>query len=94
MRRQLGHDRSPLLEQMLIDHLLLCWVLLQLAEHCYTGCNAEGGTLNQALFWEKRLAAVQRRYLRAVETLARIWKMALPTIQVNIGDKQVNVAGS
>ncbi|MBU0607064.1 MAG: hypothetical protein KKI08_04220 [Armatimonadetes bacterium] len=93
MRRDLGYDKSPLLEQMLIDHLLLCWLRLQLAEHTYTYLIAEGGSLNQALFWEKRLSAVQRRYLRAVEALARIRKLALPAIQVNIGDKQVNVAG-
>jgi len=93
MRREFGYDTSPLLEQMLIDHLILCWLRLQMAEHRYTEFIKEGGTLAQAEFWEKRLAAVQRRYLRAVETLARIRKLALPTIQVNIGDKQVNVAG-
>ena len=92
MRRELGYDTSPMLEQMLIDHLLLCWVRLQLAEHAYTGCLKEGGTLNQGEFWEKRLSAVQRRYLRAVESLARIRRMNLPTIQINVADKQVNVA--
>jgi hypothetical protein len=92
MRQGLGYEASPLLEQMLIDHLLLCWVRLQLAEHTYTGCIKEGGTLNQGIFWEKRLSAVQRRYLRAVETLARIRRMDLPTIQINVADQQVNIA--
>jgi hypothetical protein len=92
-RNELGYKEAPPLEKMLIDHLMLCWLRLQMAEHVYTGCTKEGGTLNQGLFWEKRLSAVQRRYLRAVETLARIRKLALPVLQVNIGDKQVNVAG-
>ena len=93
MRRELGYKDAPLLEKMLIDHLMLCWLRLQLAEHRYTNCIKEGGTLAQGESWEKRLSAVQRRYLRAVETLGRIRRMKLPTVQVNIGDKQVNVAG-
>jgi len=92
MRRSLGHDTSPLLEQTLIDHILLCWLRLQLAEHKYTACIKEGGTIGQGDFWERRLSAVQRRYLRAVESLARIRRMNLPTIQVNVADKQVNIA--
>jgi len=93
MRRELGYQKSPLLEQMLIDHLILCWLRLQVAEHKYTDFIKRGGAFIEAGYWEKHLSATQRRYLRAVETLARIRKMALPTIQVNIGDRQVNVAG-
>ena len=51
-------------------------------------------TLGQ--YWEKRLSAVQGRYLRALTTLARIRKMGLPAMQVNIateGGQQVNIAG-
>ena len=91
MRGQLNYDKSPLLEQMLIDHVILCWLRLQMAEHAYTGW--AGGSLAQGDFRERRLSAVQRRYLRAVETLARIRRIALPALQINVGDKQVNVAG-
>ena len=42
---------------------------------------------------DRKLSAAQRRYLRACETLARVRKLRLPTLQVNIGEKQVNVAG-
>jgi hypothetical protein len=50
-------------------------------------------TLGQ--YWEKRLSAAQRRYLRACTTLARIRKMRLPAMQVNIaaeGGWHVNIA--
>jgi len=52
---------------------------------------AKGDLLN------RRLAASQRRYLRACETLARVRKMVrtTPALQVNIataGGQQVNVA--
>ena len=45
-----------------------------------------------AAWWEKRLSGAQRRYLRACETLAKIRKMQLPMVQVNIGQQQLNVA--
>ena len=38
--------------------------------------------------------APRQRALRACETLARIRKLKLPTLQVNIGQKQLNVAGA
>ena len=40
--------------------------------------------------WEKRLNAAQRRFLRACESLARIRKMKLPPMQINIAQQQVN----
>ena len=47
-------------------------------------------------FIKRRLSAVQRRYTRALETLARVWKINRSIQQINIamdGGKQVNVAG-
>jgi len=38
------------------------------------------------------LFATQRRYLRACETLARVRRLRLPSMQINIGKKQLNVA--
>jgi len=92
MLHQFGYETAPLMERMLIDHILLCWLRLQLAEHRYTSFWQGDGSTELAMFWEKRLSAVQRRYLRAVETLARIRRMDLPAIQVNVADKQVNIA--
>jgi len=72
---------------------VLRWLRLQAAEHQYSGNTKAGGSLAQAQFWERRLSAVQRRYIRACETLARIRRLALPAVQVNIADKQVNLTG-
>jgi hypothetical protein len=94
LRQDLGYEQATPLERMLIDHIVLCWTRLQMAEKWYIDRHLEGVTLEVGRYWEERLSAIQRRYLRAVETLARIRRMGLPAIQVNIGDKQVNVAGS
>jgi hypothetical protein len=89
--KELGFDTAGALERALIDHVVLCWLRLQLTEQQYTGNTRAGGTLQQGEFWERRLSAVQRRYLRACETLTRIRRLALPVMQVNVGEQQVNV---
>ena len=92
MRDDLGYPQSAALERILIDHIILCWLRLYHVEFKYT--EAQNGSMSLALAsdWERKLSATQRRCLRACETLARIRKLKLPTLQVNIGQKQLNVA--
>lgn len=96
-KKALGYEQSPAIERLLIEHALLAKLHYDVATYQYTA-RAYGGeqTITQGEFWERRLTAAQMRYLRAVETLARVRKMALPAVQVNIateGGQQVNIAG-
>lgn len=43
-----------------------------------------------AAYWERRLNSAHRRYLRAIETLAKIRKQGL-AVQVNIAVNQINI---
>lgn len=52
----------------------MCWMGLNDCELNYTANAGQGREI--AGFWEKKLTASQRRYLRAVETLARVRKLA------------------
>ena len=49
-------------------------------------------TLAQADFWERKLNHAQHRYLRAVETLARVRKLNI-SIQVNVAQNQIVTGG-
>jgi hypothetical protein len=98
MAQELGYDNASILEQMLIDQLLLAWLRLNLWEYQLTEMETQGMTLTKADFWERRISAAQRRFLRACETLARVRRLArnLPALQVNINapnGQQVNIAG-
>jgi hypothetical protein len=100
MRQDLGHPHATPLERVLIDHVLTCWLRLQDVEWGYsiTVGSGESMAISQADWWERRLSAAQRRYLRACETLARVRKLIRRTtaLQVNIaahGGQQVNVVG-
>lgn len=89
---RLGEDGSSDLEKVVIRHLVICWLRLQDMERRYSTVTAQPGNITTLDFWERRLCATQRRFLRAVEALNRIRKVPL-SLQVNVGDKQVNVGG-
>ena len=52
-----------------------------------------GRSFDASSHWERKLSTVQRPYLRAIETLARVRKlMGVPMVQINIaaeGGQQV-----
>lgn len=86
------------MERMLIDNLIISWLGVQYANYQLTARIGQNEKIVILEFWERRLTAAQRRYLRACETLARIRRLLSirPAVQVNIaneGGQQVNVAG-
>jgi len=96
VRDGLGYQGATQLEQLLIDHAVLCWLRLQDVERGYSSAMERSMSLGEADFWDRHLAAARRRYLRACETLARVRRLLHPTLQVNIaaqGGQQVNVSG-
>jgi len=96
MRGGLGYEGATQLEQLLIDHAVLCWLRLQDAGCGYSTAMERSQPISSADYWDRHLSAAQRRYLRACETLARVRRLLHPTLQVNIaaqGGQQVNVSG-
>jgi hypothetical protein len=89
---ELGYTEALPMERLLIEHIGACWVELQVIEHSFLVHLSEGGS---SLVWhDKRLTSAQNRYLKAIETLARVRRLARVTpLQLNIGGQQVNVAG-
>jgi hypothetical protein len=95
VRNGLGYEGAAQLEQLLIDHAVLCWLRLQEVESGYSSAMERSMSLSQADYWDRHLSAAQRRYLRACETLARVRRLLHSTLQVNIaaqGGQQVNVS--
>jgi hypothetical protein len=97
LKKELGSDGAPLLEQLLIQQAALCWLKLTLMELSYSNVMKQSITLTLGVYWEKRLTAAQKRFARTCETLARVRKLSriTPALQVNIateGGQQVNLA--
>jgi hypothetical protein len=97
MRVDLAGENATPLEALLVDAVVLCYQdYFSFALVCNTHTKKET-TLDGMAQWERVLASKEARYLRAVETLARVRRLLnLPAPQVNInlpGGQQVNVQG-
>jgi hypothetical protein len=91
IRDDMGYRDAPVMEQLLIENIVTCWLRLQDYEQKLTFRDANAVTIE---FWDRRVTSAQRRYLAACESLAKVRKLKIPAVQVNIGEKQVNVAGN
>jgi hypothetical protein len=88
---ELASCGSSPLERLLIEHVVMCWLLYyETQSRSVTASQSSEQTMKQALFWESKLDAAQRRFLKASDQLSRTRKMLAP-MQVNVGVNQVNV---
>ncbi len=94
IRRDLGYQDAPMLEQLLIEQVAVAWLDLSIVHGQYAENAVQGHTLTVGAYWDRRVSGAQARYLRAMEALARVRRLAMPQpLQVNIGGQQINVAG-
>lgn len=90
LQQDLARPSDGPLEKLLTQQVVLSWLKLAYVEWHHRHYLAAGGTVKECGFWERRLSAAQRRFLRATETLARVRRLQLPAVQVNIAEQQVN----
>jgi hypothetical protein len=50
--------------------------------------------MTQGDYHQRRMDRAHRRYLSAIKTLATVRKLAVPVFQVNIAQKQMNIANA
>jgi len=76
----LGHADAPPVEKTLIEHAAVCWIRIALMEIHYTAtCAAASNTLKRIEWIERRLTLAQRRFTRAVESLAKVRALTAAT---------------
>lgn len=90
LRAQLSLPSDTPLERMIIEQCVNTYMLHYLIEIKY----ARLGLMSENNVWDARLQSSQTRFLRALESLARIRQLALPVMQINIGETQTNIANS
>jgi hypothetical protein len=99
LKQDLDFTAAPPLERLLIDHILTLRLRLLHAEAMYNDTVVDkAATLAMGAYRDKLLTTTQTRYLRAIETLVRVRRLArnTPSLQINIaqeGGKQINVQG-
>lgn len=79
MKTELGYHSSTFVEKMLIDEIVMRWLRLTLADNAYTVNTQQTHSAADGMYHEKRLTQAQKRYLKAIDTLARVRKMIAQT---------------
>jgi len=93
MRRELAGPASSPLELLLVERVTLSWLALQVADKEAARCFAGGGAMARAKYYQERLDRAERRFLAAAKSLAQVRRLVVPVIQVNVGARQLNIAG-
>jgi hypothetical protein len=75
MKESLMDDGSTPLELLLIEAVMLCWLRVQHAELYRTQVMGEGHPLAHYEFADKMLTRAHNRYLKAIETLAKLRRL-------------------
>lgn len=93
LRQKLGVALAAPLEKLLIEQVVLCWLRHQFMEILHSQI-MNNGSLAQQQATTQMLSASQRRYLRAIETLARVRKLGPAVLQVNIAQQQTVIGNA
>jgi hypothetical protein len=93
MRQSLALPTDSAVEKLLVEHCVTAHVLYFSLLNEYTTSDKMNFTLEEINFWERRLTIAENRFLRTVESLARVRNLAIPVLQVNIAQTQTNIAG-
>lgn len=94
MGKELGIETASPLEKLLISQIITCWLDHSLTEYKYAAISNMSLSIKEKAYYDQRINSSQRRYLRAVESLARVKRLlrpVLPPVQLNIAEKQVNI---
>lgn len=91
-RRELGGEAPSPLERLLVDRVVLSWLQATHADARYAHKMADGMTFKEGEYHQRQCERAQRQLLRAVQALATVRRLLAPAIQLNVAEKQINVA--
>jgi hypothetical protein len=89
LRADLLGPAPTVVERLLAERVVVGWLQLQEADLRLAAARADRGS--DVL--QRRADHAHRRFLAALRALATVRRLAVPALQVNIGERQVNVAG-
>jgi hypothetical protein len=98
LKRDFGYRHATPMERLLIDQILTARIHMLHADNVFSEKISGEMSFAAGVYWQNFLSSAQRRYLRAIETLARVRRLArnAPLFQVNIanaGGRQINAQG-
>jgi len=86
-----GAEPNPL-ERLLAERIAACWLQVQFADAKYAWSLNHGMSLEQGDYYQRCQGRAHRRYLSAIRTLAQVRRLLKPAVQLNVAERQVNIA--
>ena len=93
MRADLAGPEASPVERLLVDRVVACWLQTQQADVAYAK-SLDGAASSEIERCHRRQDRAVRLYLKAIRTLGTVRRLLVTPLQVNIADRQVNIAGS
>lgn len=81
MKKELSREHDTVLERLLIDQVIFCWLRLSVIEDQYSNVMRKPHSDATGKYWERRLTAAHKRHLSACESLARVRKLLRPSLR-------------
>jgi len=92
LRANLDGENPTALEQLLADQITTCYAFVTMLDLQYLAALPKGATKELAEFWANQSERATRRLTRSIAALVNVRRVQVAAIQVNIGDKQLNVS--
>ncbi len=93
LRTELGGPAPAPLEELLVRRIAACWLQVHYVEAIYSqNVEDHGFTGKWSDSIQRSIGRAQRRYLSAIKTLVQVRRLLGPVVQLNIAEKQVNIA--
>jgi hypothetical protein len=89
LRHELTGASASSLERLVIERIVMTWLGVVEAERL--ALHVGERSIKQADFYDRRLERAQRRHLASIKALAVIRRLALPVVQLNVTQQQVNI---
>jgi hypothetical protein len=94
MRQELEGPQPTPLERLLVARVVACWFQVQHADTTVARSMVRQVDPQTAEYYMKRQDRANKRFLAAAKTLAQVRKLLVPTVQINIAQRQVNVGSA
>lgn len=86
MRAQLDVENATTAERLVVEQIVDAWSRLEYVQTRYDMSLADQSDTDAVRFWDKQLTRSQQRYLRAIETLARIRRYEVQFVDKHSAD--------
>jgi len=93
MQRELLGSFPSSLEKLLVERICSCYLQVQYAESVYAQKAKGGISLTYGDYLQRQVDRANQRYAAAIRALAQVRRLLTPVVQVNVAEKQINLAG-